>query len=134
METGFFIEGGMVQGLGMGLSVQPQWVAPKMENKWVKYSTGYNPPGYYRDSLGVVRLRGLVKGGNSNKAMFTLPVGYRPAFQQLHPVSIWANTIGRVDIKSNGQVWASKVPGPPSDKNIDKTWVSLDGIAFRVAD
>ena len=125
VETGFFIQGGMVQGLGKSMPVQSPWVTPKMENKWVRYTAIFNPPGFYRDSLGVVHLRGLVKGGANKTTIFTLPAGYRPTFQQLHPVSIWNDTIGRVDVMGDGRIHATKVA---------TQWVSLDGITFRVAD
>ena len=98
------------------------WIAAKLQNKWKRYSSTYNPPGYYKDNAGIVRLRGLVKEGAISKPIFTLPVGYRPQFRELQATQTHANTIGRLDVLSNGQV--IPVKGGPG-------WFSLDGVTFR---
>ena len=98
---------------------QENWKAPKFENGWVNYSSTYNAAGYFKDSLGIVHLRGLVKSGRD--VIFTLPEGYIPTKRELQAVQTNNNTIGRVDILTNGQVLVVK--GDPG-------WVSLDGITF----
>lgn len=40
---------------------QEDWQTPQLNDPWVNYSAEYNPAGYFRDSLGIVHLRGLVK-------------------------------------------------------------------------
>ncbi|MBE9090179.1 hypothetical protein IQ232_10440 [Microcystis aeruginosa LEGE 11464] len=100
------------------------WIVPAFMNSWTNYDTTYNPAGYFKDSLGIVHLRGLVKNGTNNTTIFTLPVGYRPSNRELQAVqtNLDTNTIGRVDILADGQVTVV------SGSNV---WVSLDGITFR---
>ncbi|NCR54667.1 MAG: hypothetical protein GPJ10_15130 [Microcystis aeruginosa L211-07] len=98
------------------------WIVPAFMNSWTNYDTTYNPAGYFKDSLGIVHLRGLVKNGTNNTTIFTLPVGYRPSNRELQAVQTNLNTIGRVDILADGQV--TVVSG-------SNGWVSLDGITFR---
>ncbi|NES77323.1 MULTISPECIES: hypothetical protein [Okeania] len=100
---------------------QESWQTPTLQNGWVNYGSGYNSAGYFKDSLGIVHLKGLVRNGTAN-TIFTLPVGYRPAARELHSVATYNNTIGRVDIFSNGRV--QRISG-------SSAWVSLDGITFR---
>jgi len=98
------------------------WIVPAFMNSWTNYDTTYNPAGYFKDSLGIVHLRGLVKNGTNNTTIFTLPVGYRPSNRELQAVQTNLNIIGRVDILADGQVTVV------SGSNV---WVSLDGITFR---
>ncbi|NCQ93148.1 MAG: hypothetical protein GPJ19_21070, partial [Microcystis aeruginosa LG13-13] len=98
------------------------WIVPAFMNGWINFDTTHNPAGYFKDSLGIVHLRGLVKNGTNNTTIFTLPVGYRPSNQELQAVQTNLNTIGRVDILADGQV--TVVSG-------SNGWVSLDGITFR---
>jgi hypothetical protein len=88
----------------------------------VKYDDTYNPPGYFKDSFGIVHLRGLVRGGAGT--IFILPVGYRPAFRELQAVQTNNNTIGRLDVLTDGQVFM---------QNGNNGWFSLDGATFRAA-
>ena len=95
-------------------------------NGWKNYSGTYNPAGYFKDSMCIVHLRGLVKDGATSKHIFILPAGYRPQHREIHAVftRITPNVHGRVDIKTNGEI----LPWPG-----DKGWTSLDGITFRAA-
>jgi hypothetical protein len=109
---------------------QEDWKDPPLANGWINYGDGYNPAEYFKDSMGIVHLRGLVKGGkpsNESPPMFTLPEGYRPKYRNLHVACTYSNQVGsvrpgRVDILTNGDV----IP-----LSGDKTWFSLDGITFR---
>jgi len=98
------------------------WIVPAFMNGWINFDTTHNPAGYFKDSLGIVHLRGLVKNGTNNTTIFTLPVGYRPSNRELQAVQTNLNIIGRVDILADGQVTVV------SGSNV---WVSLDGITFR---
>lgn len=52
--------------------------APALLNNWVSYGAPYDAAGYFRQG-GEVRLRGVVKDGNTGGApIFILPLGYRP--------------------------------------------------------
>lgn len=98
------------------------WIAPTFTNSWVNYGSGFNDAGYYKDALGFVHLKGLIKSGTVGSSAFTLPVGLRPqATELLGTVSNGA--VGRVDIATSGTV----TPTSPSNN----TWVALDGLTFR---
>lgn len=108
---------------------QEDWQAPQLKHKWVNFGAGYNNAAYFKDSCGVVHLRGLVKNGDSGTGnpIFTLPPGYRPEARQLHGLTHYGGSgfsavLGRLDIMTNGDVCV--LDG-------HKTWVSLDGISFR---
>jgi hypothetical protein len=108
---------------------QSAWHDVAYTNNWQRFDPTYNPVQYWKDSQGIVHLRGLMKGGtpgaNNAGRAFTLPEGYRPTYRQLHAVCTNNNTLGRVDVLANGNVVV--VSGHTS-------WVSLDSIAFRAAD
>jgi hypothetical protein len=116
------INGGLVE------IEQEKWKeVTSFANGWKRYNDEYNNAGYFKDSMGIVHLRGLVKGGTiaRDKPIFTLPEGYRPNLRELHVVCTGtSNKSGRVDIEPNGQV--SAVAG-------DSSWISLYGITFRAA-
>ena len=107
---------------------QEDWISAPLANSWVNHSTEFNPAAYFKDSLGIVHLRGLVKSGSGT--IFTLPVGYRPAYRELHCVQTYSNdsnllnTAGRLDITNAGEVMMA------SGNN---NWISLDGVTFRAA-
>ena len=77
---------------------------PAFQNSWVNYDLGWDTAAFYKDPYNVVHLKGLVKSGTINTAIFTLPQGYRPASTLIFPVIAGGNTIGRVDILANGDV------------------------------
>lgn len=97
-----------------------QWRNAVLINNWVRWDNTYNPAQYFKDSKGLVSLRGLVKSGAAGSVIFTLPEGYRPNYRQLHVVCA-SDAVGRVDILSNGQV--VHISGSTG-------WVSLDSISF----
>lgn len=94
------------------------------ENGWVNYNTTtYTPCAYYKDPSGMVRLKGLVKDGTMNTAIFTLPEGYRPV-GVIHMVglSFTVTASPRFRIYPTGDVQAN-VGG--------NGWMCLDHIVFR---
>lgn len=96
------------------------WIAVVFENSWVNYGSGFEEAAY-RKIGDRVQLRGLVKSGTVGAAIFTLPVGFRPAGQNIF--AIQANEIGkRLDVSSIGgvSVVASATNG----------YVSLSGVTF----
>ncbi|NEN88191.1 MAG: hypothetical protein F6K48_04355 [Okeania sp. SIO3H1] len=102
---------------------QENWQTRELKNNWVNYGSGFNSAGFFKDSLGIVHLKGVVRNGTAD-TIFTLPPGYRPAAQELHSVTVAANVMGRVDIFTNGEV--KRMIG-------SSAWVSLDGITFRAS-
>lgn len=112
----------------------PSWIAPTLQNSWTNYSSISNQAGYYRDQFGIVHLRGLITGGTTtvNTTLFTLPSGYRPAYNQLFVTrasnaSKTAEGAARVDVWSNGEV--KIVTGDVASFGTG-AWVSLDGLHF----
>jgi hypothetical protein len=105
-----------------GSLMQQDWQAVAFQNGWHNYAGGYNDAGYFKDSMGIVHLRGLVAGGGLN-TIFVLPTGYRPGARQLFVCSTNPNVAGRVDVTTAGEV--TVVVG-------NSGWLSLDGLTFRV--
>jgi hypothetical protein len=98
---------------------QQDWIeiqsagAPKFQNGWTNYEKEFNTAAFFKDSLGIVHLRGLVQGSTLAKAIFQLPEGYRPAAQELRIVPTRRPEIpgvageydfGRMDIAKTGDV------------------------------
>jgi hypothetical protein len=89
-------------------------------------------PAYFKDSSGVVHLRGAVRCSGSctyASAMFRLPAGYRPAVNAMFGTlsssdQYGAGSFQRVNVQSDG--WLSRATSMGGT-----AWVSLDGISFR---
>ena len=106
---------------------QEAWQAVTFQNGWYDLGGGFSPTGYFKDSMGIVHLRGVAMDYSStSNVIFTLPEGYRPAYRELHVVITASATLGRIDIISNGNVTLQA--------GASGTSVSLDGITFRAAD
>jgi hypothetical protein len=99
---------------------QEDWITPTLLNGWVAFDTPRTPK-YCKDTIGNVKLTGLIKSGTVSTVMFTLPAGYRPSSIITFGVSS-NNAYGQVFIDSNGSVTCSFG---------SNTWVSLNGITFR---
>jgi hypothetical protein len=99
---------------------EEDWKDVRFQNNWTNYGESYNPAGYVKDEIGRVHLRGLVKGGAVNKAVFELPETYRPKFREIF-IAKSGGAMTRVDIDTNGNVLILE------NYNV---WVSLDGINF----
>ncbi len=82
------------------------WIAPTFQNGWTNFGAPYATAGYRKDALGVVWIKGLVKGSSPN-AIFTLPAGYRPAETKHFAVesSVGTPPLGVIYIRSDGVVW-----------------------------
>lgn len=96
---------------------------PAFTNSWVNFGSTYYTAGFFKDALGYVHLRGLIKNGTVGISAFTLPVGYRPTGTMFFNV-LSNGAAGAVEVAINGDV----SPKTPSNN----TYVSLDGITFRV--
>lgn len=106
---------------------QETWKSVSFSNSFQDYDTAnFQPTAYFKDSQGVVHLRGLVKRASAalSTTIFTLDSGYRPA----KSTNLWvvANNRGaRVEILSTGTVQVVAAD--------DASWFnffSLDGITF----
>jgi len=100
---------------------QEEWFAPTLLNSWINYGGDFEVAGYMKDNHGFVHLKGVVKSGTIDKAIFTLPDGYRPYKQEIFHI-ISNDALGRVDIKADGNVYVEVG---------NNTYVSLSGIIFR---
>lgn len=104
---------------------QEAWKTPALLGNWDVFDTTHNTPGYWKDSMGVVHLRGLVKNGTFNTNLFLLPAGYRPAKREVLPAASWSGSamvLGRLSVYATGEV--IPVVGGAG-------WFSLDGATFR---
>ena len=102
---------------------QEAWIAPVLLNSWANFGGGCNPAGYFKDSLGMVHLQGMIKGGTVTNPAFVLPVGYRPAY--LEAFATVSNALfGYFVVLADGTV------RPDSGSNLS---FSLDGTTFRAA-
>ncbi len=117
----------------MGPQEDWQLVTPGMFlNGWDNYSADFadfNRAGFFKDSIGIVHLKGLVSSG-SDRLIFVLPFDYRPTYTEVHAVYTIltsGTTIGQLHITSNGGVYFME--------NLPiwglLTEISLDGITFR---
>ena len=111
---------------------------------WVNYpGTTFNKVGFYKDTTGVVHLRGLARciwvgeppysddAGFTRGTLFTLPPGYRPSLREIRPTFIdSAVPNARIDILPTGDVVIASHLG---NGQHGKDFVSLDGISFRAA-
>ena len=110
----------------MRVAVQ-DWQDPTLLNSWVAFGASNNAPGFWLDPLGIVHLRGVVKSGTvatgSTGTIFTLPDGYRPAFEEIFAVA------------SNGAFGVCRVLADGSVRAYsgNNTYFSLDGITFRIS-
>ena len=53
---------------------------PAFQNAWVNFNAAtWSTAAFYKDSQGIVHLKGTLDGGTAGTTAFTLPVGYRPA-------------------------------------------------------
>jgi hypothetical protein len=100
--------------------------AAEFQNGWVAFGAGGSTPGFYKDQLGIVHLRGELKSGTSSNTatgdMFTLPTGYRPAENQQFQGGD-ATGSGNIAVQSSGEVRALSGTG--------NTLLSVDGFTFR---
>jgi hypothetical protein len=97
------------------------WTNATYTNSWASYGGPFSAARYIKDDLGIVHLDGLMAGGTMGASAFTLPAGFRPAYQQIYAAVCNPNAIGRLDILANGQVQ------PAAGSNV---FFSLAGVTF----
>ena len=82
---------------------RPAWIAPTLLNGWLNFGAPFAATAYLKDTVGFVHLKGTLKSGTMNTAMFTLPLGYRPAEDELVPADS-GGSYGRVRVNADGTV------------------------------
>lgn len=92
---------------------------------WVDWGGAFTGVAYWRDSIGLIHVRGLAKTlvvRAASSVIFTLPEGFRPAAEELFPGNI-SSAFAQVHVNAAGQVF----PGPACAAN---DYVALSGIIF----
>lgn len=112
----------------IGGLAQENWINATIGTGWENYEEQYNSASYFRDTNGIVHLRGSVKHDQGdNNTIFTLPEGYRPAKNEIQVVALSTGndvSFSLCKISDNGEI--SHLGGSPGTKGI-----FLDGITFR---
>ena len=92
---------------------------PSFQNSWVNDDPASASGAFYKDPLGIVHLKGVLKSG-TNGDIFFLPVGYRPSKNLIQV--IWrAGGTGQLLVYGGGGVVVGSGTGA----------LSLDGVTFR---
>lgn len=106
--------------------VNEPWITLPLFNGWVSYdqtgTSNWSKPGFYKDNMGIVRVKGLVANGTMNANCATLPAGYRPKDRLILTCVTGDNSVQRMDIEPNGNI--TPVAG-------NSGFISLDGLSFR---
>ncbi|SRR5216684_252258 len=99
-----------------------EWHEFTFQNGWSNYGGNYVKAAYYKDALGRVHLRGIVKGGIEHAILATLPRGYIPETGITAVVASNSSQPCKIAIsQGSGAVLFADSP----------KWASLDGIEFK---
>lgn len=108
------------------VSVQEKdtWHDASYRNGWK--TAGDTPIQYTKTADGTVYLRGVAKSGSldDNAAIINLPEGYRPNKYMYKKALNFSYQTAIVGIDTNGNVTVKK--------NVDRDWLCLDDISFRI--
>ena len=108
-----------------GLTAPLSWTNLALESPWSPYGNGYGTPSYAKDALGIVHLRGTVKGTPVPGMMVaTLPDGFRPAFIVEELMACGGTDTCTVVFKPTGEVIFELI-------HPAATWLSFDGLTFE---
>ena len=128
--------GALVNGAVTAAKIEPQqaWIQPAYPANWGTYA-GTEPMGYFKDSLGIVHLKGNLSRTSGGVGvgipvdLMTLPAGFRPALSQYFELYS-NNAAGSPDvscallIENTGAVRLY-------DPACDTRFVALNGVTFR---
>jgi hypothetical protein len=76
---------------------------PAFAGTWVNYGSTYDTAAFYKDPLGRVHIKGLVKDGTVHTTVFTLPDGYKPTADLLFVVTS-NDAFAVLTVRSSGAV------------------------------
>lgn len=110
-------------------SEQESWSAATLQNSWVNLGGTYATAGYYKDQVGTVHLKGVIKSGTASDGttILILPTGYRPSEDLIiSTISSTASAIqvSRLDIMMDGRVIIY---------NAANNFFSINNIHFRAS-
>ncbi len=125
-----------VANLANSIAPPEAWHPAALENGWANpdaLPVSAETVGFYKDREGTVHLKGFAKGGNKNKPVFHLPVGFRPAAGKvlLAPgvcLGCAGGVISAVTILGSG------LTEPANEGAVvmaEATSIGFDGITFR---
>jgi hypothetical protein len=100
---------------------------PAFQNSWSDFGATTATAAFYRDPFGIVHLKGLVAGGTTPSAIFTLPAGYAPP-QDSYFVVMTCGGYGDILIKGSNTSSGGEVRSRTTPSN---ACLSLDGVSFR---
>ncbi len=114
---------------------QEAWKLPSLLNEW-KTEDG-RQVAYFKDSMGIVHLKGRIRSGINQTTCFVLPEGYRPKnysqFNTTKEYGVWSSQIaivpgGGVYIYGGGKWYEGTWEAYSGQRNLE---VNFDGITFR---
>jgi len=77
---------------------------PDFEHGCGNVGSGLNPAGFYKDSFGVVHLRGFIVGCTDEQTAFTLPPGFRPTGIEAGATGTGNTASGLIRVDPDGSV------------------------------
>ena len=97
-----------LEGRVTTLETQPAWIAVSggagFNTGWSNVGGGNAAAAYFKDSHGVIHLRGRVKRTSGTAVLiFTLPAGYRPASIEAFATEA-TNAFGQITVYTDGKV------------------------------
>ncbi|QDH19550.1 hypothetical protein [Saccharibacillus brassicae] len=87
----------------------PAWITPTLLNGWIQYNDGFSNLVYFKNALGQVIVRGLIRNG-TQATVCKLPKGYRPSSTLIFP-ALYGGTSGRADIYADGSIVSQQDDG-----------------------
>jgi hypothetical protein len=100
--------------------------APTFFSGWSNVGGSWMTAGYWKDSMGIVHIRGLVRMAPGTAGnIFTLPAGMKPSANTQFPSRCGDNKLCYIVVNSNGNVDFGTTAGATPDIS-----VTLDGISF----
>lgn len=81
----------------------PDWIDLTLAGAWVAFGSPEDDPGYWRDSAGIVRFRGVAKSGTVPSTLTTMVEGFRPVGKRRFPV-VANNVFGYVSVTAAGVI------------------------------
>lgn len=98
---------------------------PAFQNGWANFGGAFSHAGFYKDSEGLVHLKGTLSGPGNGSTAFTLPAGYRPPEALFLPMAGGGPIAGNLIIGADGQVQPTCAGGACA--------AGIDGLIFRAA-